>query len=126
MYSERDDFMWLVGILEGEGCFTLMKVKNNTYPRIQLVSTDRDIIARAFSIFGCGSVSQRNPAKSHYKIVHHITVSGVQAKEWMERLLPHMGERRQVRIQECLDVDRDSKLGVMDRWKSKYKGYVGT
>ncbi len=92
-------FMWLVGLLEGEGCFTA----GAGWPKIALQMTDRDVVARAAKLFGCG-VSTKAPSKSATnaprKTVYATVISGAAAIDWMRALRPYMGERRQARINE--------------------------
>lgn len=103
------DFFWLVGILEGEGCFLRARV----YPsdvRIYLGSTDRDVVERCCTLLGSSKVwKDKKPAKDHYKQSYRCAVSGVRGAAWMVALLPHMSERRQEQIVRALRTYRPSK-----------------
>ncbi len=90
-------FMWLAGLLEGEGCFTA----GAGWPKIALQMTDYDVVARAAKLFGCG-VSTKAPEKAltPRKTVYATIISGAAAIDWMRALQPYMGERRQARINE--------------------------
>ena len=104
MNSVRD-IAWLAGILEGEGSFhSYMHQKRWLTARISINMTDRDVIARIAKIIKCTSF--RGPYKndSHLgkKPLWALAVSGRRAIKWMERLYPHMGQRRRSQISKVL------------------------
>lgn len=95
--GDRDDTIWLAGLLEGEGCFDLHKGR---YPRIRLGMTDRDVVGRAAVLMGSRVRSTLRPAP--FKSTWHTEVSGNRAALLMRSLLPHMGTRRSQRIADVL------------------------
>lgn len=90
---ERDDLMWLAGLLEGEGSFDL---RDGRYPRIRVGMTDRDTVGRVASLIGVRVrlSFRRAPEQAMW----HAEVTGARAAEVMELVLPHMGARRSARI----------------------------
>lgn len=97
MNIDREDLIWLAGLLEGEGAFDLHRGK---YPRIRVGMTDRDVIGRAATLLG-GKVRlslKPKPAKAMW----HVEVSGAKALEAMTALLPFMGARRSAKIAEVI------------------------
>lgn len=90
---ERDDLLWLAGLLEGEGSFDLHRGK---YPRIRLGMTDRDVVGRAATLLGSRVRSSLKPAPA--QAMWHTEVSGARALEVMREILPHMGARRSGKI----------------------------
>ena len=44
--NERDEFFWLVGLLEGEGSFMPAPPSEPTRPRISIQMTDEDVLSR--------------------------------------------------------------------------------
>ncbi len=50
--DERDEFFWLVGLLEGEGSFMPGPPSEATRPRISIQMTDENVIRRVARIFG--------------------------------------------------------------------------
>ena len=94
--ADRDDIIWLAGLLEGEGTFDLHRGK---YPRVRLSMTDRDVVGRAATLFGS---SIRLTLKRDVKATWHAEVSGPRAAEIMRAILPHMGARRSSKIAEIL------------------------
>lgn len=94
-FSERD-LHWLVGILEGEGCFDLHK---GTYPRIRITMTDRDIVGRVATLFGS---SIRLSLRRFNQPTWHAEIQGERAAAIMEAILPHMGARRSQTIAKIL------------------------
>ena len=99
------DIVWLAGLLEGEGCFSLdgNGAKSRGYGKLVIVlqMTDRDVVARAAKILG-GPVAGPYRPKVSRKEVWTTRVWCRRAASWMMTLHPLMGERRQARIQELL------------------------
>lgn len=89
----RDELLWLSGLLEGEGCFDLHRGK---YPRIRLGMTDRDVVGRAATLLG-GRVrlSLRGAPE---QAMWHVEISGRKADAVMRMILPFMGARRSAKI----------------------------
>lgn len=110
---QEADIAWLGGLLEGEGSFLTWKEKREgtrTRPnvvRIQMGSTDRDVLERAAAVTGLGRV--RAVAPQHNKLGGKpFWVWSVQAKadvrKLTQRLLPWLGERRTVQARAILDA----------------------
>jgi len=95
--AERDDVIWLAGLLEGEGSFDLHRGK---YPRVRVGMTDRDVIGRAATLVG--SSVRLSLKQKPYTSTWHAEVTGPKATEVMRAILPHMGARRSGRIAEIL------------------------
>ncbi|MEU4568649.1 hypothetical protein [Micromonospora sp. NPDC023956] len=87
------DVVWLAGLLEGEGAFDLHR---DRYPRVRLEMTDRDVVGRAATLFGCSVRVTLRPAPA--QATFHAEVSGGRAEAVMRAILPHMGARRSQRI----------------------------
>lgn len=94
---ERDDLVWLAGLLEGEGTFDL---HNGKYPRIRLSMTDRDVVGRAATLMGAKVRLSLKPAPQ--KAQWNAEISGEKADVLMRALLPLMGSRRSGRIADVL------------------------
>ena len=94
---DRDDLMWLAGLLEGEGYFGI-KGKN---PRLSIECTDRDVAGRAAMLMG-GKLRARLPRNERSAATYICEVTGDKAVGTMQALLPHMGARRSSRIMEIL------------------------
>lgn len=99
IYGNRDDLLWLAGLLEGEGSFDAHRGK---YPRIRLAMTDRDVVGRAASLMGSEFRLALHPAPA--KATWHTELSGEKAAEIMREILPFMGTRRSQRIADVLGV----------------------
>lgn len=85
----RDDLMWLAGLLEGEGSFDL---RDERYPRVRVGMTDRDVVGRVATLLGVSvrSSYRRAPERAMW----HAELSGARAAVVMEQVLPYMGARR--------------------------------
>lgn len=103
---------WLAGILEGEGSFMMsrntVRGKVYLYPKITVNMTDRDIIERVATLFGTGVYDL--PLETNFpnrKYQFRAQVTGTPAAQFMELLLPIMGNRRSEKITEILTQYRD-------------------
>jgi hypothetical protein len=121
----RDDFHWLVGLLEGEGCFQLRSEKRRYkssayeywYPKIILRMTDRDVVERAAGLLGCKSIHQRANGVG-CRDSFEFSLSGSRAVKFMRDAQPFFGERRQAKIAEILAGTSASylaKIAVLGR-----------
>ncbi|UDL14635.1 LAGLIDADG endonuclease [Arthrobacter phage KeAlii] len=99
IHGNRDDLLWLAGLLEGEGTFDAHRGK---YPRIRLAMTDRDIVGRAASLMDAKIRLSLHTAPA--KPTWHTEISGQRAAEIMSQILPFMGTRRSGKIAEVLAV----------------------
>ena len=97
MEMKLEDLHWLVGLLEGEGCFTLDRYS----PVIKLLMTDKDVVERAAALLGNTKVSERKRPAGR-KTAYATQVFGSPAIELMKIMQPLMGLRRKQRIEEVL------------------------
>ncbi len=94
---------WLVGILEGEGSFWVMKKKPHyRYPKISVVMCDYDTVARVARMFGDRTVTPQASRSESRKPMFRANLMGQGALDLMERVHPHMSVRRQAKIEELL------------------------
>ncbi len=96
---DRDDLMWLAGLLEGEGYFGARKDTGN--PRLSIECTDRDVAGRAAMLMG-GKLRARMQRNERCAPTYICEVTGPKAVSVMELLLPHMGARRSSKILQIL------------------------
>lgn len=95
--EDRDDVVWLAGLLEGEGTFDLQRGK---YPRVRVAMTDRDVVGRAATLLGARVRLSMKPAP--YQATWHAEVQGDKATAVMKAVLPFMGSRRSGKIASIL------------------------
>ena len=112
-----EDFMWLVGILEGEGCFYWDIWTGR--PAIKLHMTDRDVVKRAAvllegDLLGPHQKKERKKDGSLRKLTWGVEFRSNAAAYRMNILLPYMGDRRQGQIMNCLTrwIDKGHLLTV--------------
>lgn len=91
--SDREDVIWLAGLLEGEGTFDLHRGK---YPRVRLAMCDRDVVGRAATLMGSRVRLSLKPAP--FSATFHAEVQGAKASAVMRAVLAHMGARRSSKI----------------------------
>jgi len=118
-YIDEFDRYWLAGILDGEGCFRLQKVKTGKlYPRIILGMTDEDIIIKVSEIFKTKYlIRKRKGVKDSFV----IAANGSRAINIMREVFPLLCTRRKRKIIEIIsgcDNDYLIKLKSMGRIKS--------
>ena len=102
--ADREDVVWLAGLLEGEGTFDLQRGK---YPRVRVAMTDRDVVGRAATLFGSSIRLTLKPAPA--SPIWHAEIQGPRAAEIMRAVLPFMGSRRSGKIAQILsEYARDS------------------
>ena len=103
--EKNSDFFWVVGFVEGEGCFSL---SDNKYATFTIGSTDLDVIEKACKILGMKKICSRKPKREddgkEYKTIYVSVVSGKLAIEIMKELRDFMGERRKTRIDYILEI----------------------
>lgn len=97
IHGDRDDLLWLAGLLEGEGAFDAHRGR---YPRIRLAMTDRDVVGRAASLMD--SKVRLSLREAPFKSTWHTELSGEKAAAVMRAILPYMGARRSAKIAEIL------------------------
>lgn len=100
------DIYWIAGMLEGEGCFSI--VTNRRLPRIDFVSTDFDITMRVSDLMGSPMRGRnRKPGESFGRKPVFVTqLGGKRAAGWMMTIYHLMGNRRRARIREILKIWR--------------------
>ena len=94
------EWAWLAGILEGEGCFTII----GGYPRLVLKMTDEDIVTRVANFFEA-KVWHRLKAQSHHKDQYHIQVGKTKLLHHIVlNIWSYLGERRRAAILKWYDL----------------------
>lgn len=96
------DTGWLVGFLEGEGCFLSGPPSAPRMTRVVGVTTDLDVAQKAAVLMGCTVTLGNKPRLPHHKQQYVVTRAGRPARDLMRRLRPHMGTRRRAAIDKAL------------------------
>lgn len=119
MYMDRDDSIWLAGLLEGEGTFGVKKDRRPGSRRpalyVHVKMTDQDVIERAARLMGT-SVTIRKAEKGHWKDQYVAQANGQKAADVMNAVLPYMGIRRTTKIIECLGTPNLSHIASERTW----------
>lgn len=100
---EAFDQGWLVGILEGEGCFSIRK--EGKQPCLEVVMTDLDVLKRVQALIGFGGiVGPFKTRQPHHKPPYRWrSMSKKDLFPFFREILPHMSDRRAEKIREILD-----------------------
>lgn len=103
---------WLAGFLDGEGTF----IYNGSSPRLQVISTDLDLIQRCKREMNVTTnIYNVKRYESHHKRAHGLTINGSFAVSWMMTLYPLMSIRRKSEIREVIEkwkIHRSHNNGV--------------
>ncbi len=112
---DREDLVWLAGLLEGEGYFAPGPPSIPDHPVIQLCMTDRDIIERVANLWGTNYIGEANRGEG-WNTAYRIFKRGYPAVELMLELYPLMGERRKQQIEKAV---RSASLRGKGDWKRR-------
>ena len=99
----RNDLLWLAGLLEGEGSFLKGPPSHPNQPIVVTQMTDEDVVQRVASLLGTSMVrNKQDKRKSHWKPTFSARLRGKKAVELMELLRPLMGKRRGEQINRAI------------------------
>lgn len=90
----RRDLHWLAGLMEGEGSFFLSR---KGYPYMSIGMNDEDVIVDVAQMTHSNVSYTRNKSGT---MRYMIQIGGQRALDWMLKLFPYMGDRRQAKIME--------------------------
>lgn len=93
------DVAWLAGIYEGEGSCA---ITSGRAIRVEIVMTDQDVMSRIHSLTGCGSLRSVAQRAENYKSAWRWSVGSGEAVDFLQAILPWLGERRSQRAQEAI------------------------
>lgn len=109
---------WLVGIIEGEGCFSYTQKYYETkkgsvkyrYARIKVTSTDEDVIDSLLALTSVGhKYGPTQPKNSKHKPVSWWTVTKKEDVLWLINTIePHLMKRRKERARELKETINNS------------------
>ena len=121
------ELAWLAGLLEGEGSFVAASARATYTVTAQIVMTDLDVIEKVASWWRV-CISRPRRLKEHHKQTYRCTLRGQRAVDWMVRLKPLMGARRQEQITRAIaswkpkgqyqKVTTDQARMITARWQA--------
>ena len=85
-----DDFSWLVGIMEGEGCFGCY----TDGPEVIFASTDIDVVEKVSHLLEKNFTKQKTSGKPCWK----VKVKGRKALYIANNLYPYLSQRRKEQV----------------------------
>lgn len=97
-------FAWAAGLFEGEGSVSMYRTPMGSTPRLQLTSTDEDVVRRFCSSVGLGRVHGPYPGrKPHHKLSWNWSVQNFERVQALLAMFwPRLGARRRSRAIEVL------------------------
>ena len=111
------DLHWLAGLLEGEGTFLAGPPSAPRSPAIALWMVDRDIVDRTGHLLR-GAVMVVPARREGWHTAYCVRVRGARAVQWMERLRPLMGSRRQQQIDRAVASHGPDPRRLLDDQKA--------
>jgi hypothetical protein len=109
--DEACTLAWLVGLLEGEGTFSVNRQSAEiAYPVISLRMCDQSIVARVARLIEAPGVWRREPEHDGWRPTFVAAITGHHAATWMRRLRDGMGHRRTEAIDAALSQHHPIRL----------------
>lgn len=100
--TEREEWIWLAGLLEGEGCFSLDRRLGGRRDGIRVIleMCDKDVVelAARYMHSPVRRISRKHPRKDTYR----VEARGAKAERVMRAVQQWMGGRRGAKIDELL------------------------
>jgi len=93
------DLGWIVGILEGEGTFVLLRSGGGRryYSQVGVTQKDPWLLYRFIELLGCGHISLDSDR------VYRWYIRGGKARELIRLVMPYLSPRRQKQAQRALN-----------------------
>jgi len=102
MKVDLSDLVWLAGLIEGDGHFSLTEGR----PIVGISMKDEDVIDRLAKMWET-SYSKETPRKKGWSPVFKCSISGKKALVWMRTMLPYLGARRSEKVKRiCHDFEK--------------------
>jgi len=114
---EELELHWLAGLLEGEGYFAKPAPSRPNQPRIIIEMVDEDVIAKVSSLLERKYWSRSG--RSGNQATYLTQISGRPAVRLMTELFPLMGQRRQKRIAEIIELHQAKNVIPIQRKRHK-------
>lgn len=87
---------WVAGLLEGEGSFFL--AASNRQPRVQMQSTDHDVLLRLHGVIGAGCINTVGPRPNRKPCWQYSMGTRNDIDLLLRQIYPMMGRRRRAQI----------------------------
>lgn len=117
MITQISMFYWIIGLLEGEGCFQKPTPSSPNQIRIILSMTDEDVVAQAAAYFN-KAYYKAVPRKDNWKPCFIMTIKGKDAYNFLLVSKSFFSSRRQTQIDSVLasyDPDKRTKYHTCSR-----------
>ena len=103
--SKQEQIAWLAGLLEGEGSFQAGLPSKPNAPSIQLQMRDLDVVAQVAQFWNVTAYQVRQ-AEGAISEAFKARLRGRRSVEWMQAILPWMGQRRTEQIERAISSYR--------------------
>lgn len=111
------DIAWAAGLFEGEGSIYIANIRKYSYPRLQLKTTDLDVLIRFHNIIIRGRIYKHKPRDlpSYYKQAHNWQLATKsECLEVIKLFWPYLGKRRRQQAVDCGLAPSDETANIVD------------
>jgi hypothetical protein len=105
-------YAYAAGLLEGEGCFTLVKnykAKRGMTPKLVVQMNDLDVLQTLACIYQCGRIYYRPPRKNSKESWSWTVYKASDLLRIIELFKPFAGQRRLKKLEEILAWMKDTQ-----------------
>lgn len=118
------DIAWAAGLFEGEGC---IHNRASHSIAVSINMTDKDVLEKLSGIYG-GKITDLKVRQEHWKPSWIWYLYGANAKDFLNDIMPYLGERRKARANEAIarfsfmQEKREEKMAlrqrILDMWET--------
>lgn len=95
--SHPIDIAWAAGLFEGEGSLFIANMRKYSYPRLNLKTTDLDVLQKFKDVVEVGSIYKATTSVTQ-KEAWYWQVNGLdKCKKVIQDFWPYLGERRKAK-----------------------------
>lgn len=97
---KKEDWGYLAGVVDSDGCLGLRNKKNSTLPRISIVNTNKEWLNQIRELINAGYVNVMHLANGNFKTSYRLDIQRInEIKDVLENIIPYLkGKRKQGEI----------------------------
>ncbi len=90
----NEDYAYLAGLIDGEGCFVMKKISTQLQMRINIANTDYGMVKWIADYFGGCIWEQRHPKDSHRKTSYHCEIQTSFVRKNYRKIFKHLKTKK--------------------------------
>ena len=121
---DAEDYAYLAGLIDGEGCFAMKKIGPQLQMRIVIANTDYGMVKWIVDYFGGCVWEQRHPEDSHRKTSYHCEIRTSFVRENHKKIFKHLKTKKaqsQLMIEYFKTIDNKEHFENYSDTRSKIK-----